>query len=68
MFYFTSLAMKIRPLQTKDIEQCSKIVGKNYSKKYEKMSFKEMEAKFKNDVIPPQYIVVEEKRKIIGFS
>lgn len=60
--------MKIRTLKECDIEQASKIVGKNYSKKYEKMSFMEMEAMYKNYVIKPKYVVAEEKGEIIGFA
>jgi len=60
--------MKIRMLQQGDIEKCSKIVCQNYSKKYEKTSFLEMEAMFKNHTVKPQYIVAEEKGEIVGFA
>ena len=60
--------MKIRILKESDIQQASKIVGLNYSKKYEKTSFMEMEAMFKNYVIKPQYLVAEDKGKTIGLA
>jgi len=55
-------------LKESDIKQASKIVGENYSPKYEKMSFIEMEAMFKNYTVNPQYIVAEEKGEIIGVA
>ena len=60
--------MKIRLLKPSDIPQASKIVGLNYSPKYEKSSFKEMEAMSKNYVVNPQYLVAEEKGKIVGLA
>ncbi len=56
--------MIIRKLELKDIKEASKIVWKNYSEEYEKSSYLEMEAMFKN-YIPPLYLVAEEKNKII---
>jgi len=60
--------MNIRILKPSDIKQASKIVGINYSKKDEKMSFMEMEAMFKNYAVKPQYLVAEEKNEIIGLA
>lgn len=60
--------MKLRPLQPRDLKKASKIVGQNYSKKFEKASFKEMEAMFKNYVAKPHYIVAEDKDEIIGLA
>jgi len=60
--------MKIRAIRKSEITQASKIVGLNYSKKYEKSSYREIKAMFDNKVIPPKYLVAEEKGKIIGFG
>lgn len=60
--------MKLRPLKPKDIKNASRIIGQNYSEKYERMSFKEMEAMFKNYVAKPEYIVAEEKGAIVGLA
>lgn len=60
--------MKIRTIKPGDIEKASKIVGQNYSKKFERMSFMEMEAMFKNYVVRPQYVVAEEKGEIVGLA
>lgn len=60
--------MKIRTIKPNDIKKASKIVGQNYSKRYERMSFKEMQAMFKNYVVKPHYIVAEEKGEIVGFA
>jgi len=60
--------MKIRVLKLCDIGPSSEIVGLNYSKKDERMSFREMEAMFKNYVIKPQYMVAEEKGEILGVA
>lgn len=61
-------SMRLRLLKPDDIVKASKIVGQNYSKKYETLSHMEMEAMFKNHGIKPQYIVAEEKGEIIGFA
>ena len=60
--------MKIRLLERKDIEPASKIVGKNYSKKWQKTSAEELKAMFSNAVIRPEYWVVEDRGEIIGFA
>ena len=60
--------MKLRALKKTDIKAASQIIGKNYSKEYERKSFKELEAAFKNHAVKPQYIVAEEKGKIIGLA
>jgi len=61
--------MKIRILTPNDIKQASKIIKANYSRKYEKSAFTEMEAMFQDTlVIKPQYIVAEDKNKIIGLA
>ena len=57
--------IKIRALKKKDIKQASKIVGLNYSKKYEKLAMKEIGLMFKNKYMSPEYIVAEDKGKII---
>jgi N-acetylglutamate synthase-like GNAT family acetyltransferase len=60
--------MIIRKLERKDIIPASKIVGINYSKKYELLSRKELTAMFRNYAYPPEYIVAEEDGKIIGLA
>jgi L-amino acid N-acyltransferase YncA len=60
--------MKLRPIKPADIKNASKIVGQNYSRKYEKRSFTEMEAMFKNHAVKPRYIVAEEEGEILGFA
>lgn len=61
MIYLYSNLMQIRDLQKSDIAQASHIVGINYGKAYEQSSRKEMEAMFKNTIVPPHYIVAEEQ-------
>lgn len=60
--------MKLRALKPSDIKKASKVVGENYSKKDEDLSYKEMEAMFKNYVLKPQYIIAEEKGEIVGLA
>lgn len=60
--------MILRPLKKGEIKEVSKIVGVNYSKDYQKKSFAEMEAMFKNHVAKPSYIVAESKGKVLGFA
>ena len=62
------IIMKIRDLKKEDILLLSKIVSLNYSKKYGENSKKEIEASFENKIIPPKYLVAEEKGKIFGFA
>ena len=61
--------MRIRLLQKKDIKDAAAIVGKNYSKKWEKTSTAEIASMFSKDAaIRPKYYVAEEKGAIIGFA
>lgn len=60
--------MILRLLKKSDIKQASAIVGKNYSKKWEKSSAKELQSMFSNAAIKPVYWVAEEKGKILGFA
>jgi predicted N-acetyltransferase YhbS len=60
--------MKIRPLKRSDIPLAAKIVKVNYSEKYEKKAFRELEATFKNLAVIPKYIVAEEKGEMLGFA
>ncbi|HLA22917.1 MAG TPA: GNAT family N-acetyltransferase [Candidatus Nanoarchaeia archaeon] len=60
--------MKLRLLRKGDILSCSKIVGENYSKKYEKNSTKEMKEMFSKSLIKPRYIVAEKNYEILGFG
>ena len=56
--------MKIREIKKSEIKQASETVGLNYSKKYEKSSYREIGAMFTNKIIPPKYIVAEKKAKL----
>jgi len=58
--------MKIRNLKYDEINFVSKIVGKNYSKVYERSSKQEFGAMFSNPVIPPNYLVAENNGHILG--
>ncbi len=60
--------MKIRPIKKSEISSVSKIVGLNYSKEYEKSSFDEIQAMFNNKICPPQYLVVENNKEIVGLA
>ncbi|HWC57738.1 MAG TPA: GNAT family N-acetyltransferase [Candidatus Paceibacterota bacterium] len=60
--------MKIRLLQKNDIGAASKIVGMNYSKKFERASKEEITAMFQRGPVPPMYFVAEEKGEVIGFA
>lgn len=60
--------MRLRALKQKDILSCSKIIEKNYSKKYRDNSILEMKEMFGNSKIKPKYIVAEENNKIRGFG
>ncbi len=60
--------MNIRTMRQNEIPAAAKIIGTNYSKKYQQRSTKEMEAMFKNHVYKPEYIVAEDGGKIIGLA
>ena len=60
--------MKIRPLKKGEEQALSKIVGLNYTREFQRSSVKEFRAMFDNPVIPPTYLVAEEKDKILGFA
>ena len=60
--------MQIRPIKENEIKEASLIVGKNYSLAYAHSSAIEIKAMFENQVIPPKYLVAEEKGKIIGLA
>ena len=59
--------MKIRLLKKADIRQASAIVGKNYSKKWQKTSAAELASMFSNAAVRPVYYVAEEGNTIIGL-
>lgn len=61
--------MKFRYIRIDDVPVCAKIAGMNFWEHLEKSAFKEIQETFnKKDPLPPQYIVVEEKGKIIWFA
>ncbi len=60
--------MKFRLIKQNEIGLAVNIIQENYSKKYRKAAFKEMEAMFKNYTARPKYIVAEEKGEIIGLG
>lgn len=60
--------MRIRVLKERDIEACVRIVGLNYSKKYSGLARKELQAKFRNVVGSPEYVVADEKGEVAGFT
>lgn len=60
--------MEIRPIKKNQVAQASKIVGKNYSKLFERKSRREINAAFTNKVNGPKYLVAEEKGKVVGFA
>ena len=60
--------MRILPVKEIDIETCSRIVGLNYSRKYQNSARKEIEAMFRNYVYKPQYLVAKEGNTIRGFA
>lgn len=59
--------MKIRRLEKDEISKVSRIVRLNYSKKYEKLSRKELLCMFSKDFNKPYFFVAEDKGKILGF-
>lgn len=59
--------IKIRLLTEKDIVRAATIVGKNYSKKWEKTSSAEIKSMFSTSVINPVYYVAVENEEIVGF-
>lgn len=61
-------SMHIRPIKKSEVKFAAQIVGRNYSSQYEKSSSLEIMAMFTNSVIPPKYVVAEDKGKIIGFA
>ncbi len=60
--------MKIRLLKKSDIKQAAEIVGKNYSKKWDKVAARELGEMFGKSVVKPNYVVAEENGKIVGFA
>jgi predicted N-acetyltransferase YhbS len=60
--------MKIRTLKPGDIKAAAKIVGQNYNKTYERLARRELVGMFKNMMLGPSYLVVEEKGQVIGLA
>lgn len=60
--------MIIRLLQQEDIAPAARIIGVNYSKKYELSSTLELKAMFGNGPILPTYYVAKENEVIIGVA
>ncbi len=60
--------MKIRKMKLHEVPNASKIVGINYSKKYEKSSKLEIQAMFSDYIIKPEYLCAEEEHNILGFA
>lgn len=60
--------MIIRKIKKCEINNAARIIGKNYSKIYEDKSKIEIDAMFKKEVFPTEYIVAEEKGKIVGLA
>ena len=60
--------MNIRLLEKKDIKSAAKIVGQNYSKKYEQSSTLELTDMFAKTSNNPVYYVAEEKGVVVGFA
>jgi N-acetylglutamate synthase-like GNAT family acetyltransferase len=60
--------MKIRLLKEKDIKNAARIVGINYSKKYERSATLELKAMFGSSPSKPKYYVAEANDKIVGFA
>ncbi len=60
--------MIIRPIRKNEVKRASQIVGQNYSKQYEKNSFKEIGATFQKYVIQPKYLVAELDGEVVGLA
>lgn len=60
--------IKIRFLTKKDIPQAAAIVGKNYSKEYQKFATLELKDMFGKQQFKPFYFVAEKNKKIVGFA
>jgi hypothetical protein len=60
--------MRIRPIRKNEAGVASRIVGINYSSKYQRLSKLEIEAMFKNYTGAPRYLVAEDGGKIVGFA
>ena len=60
--------MIVRRLKKKEINELSRIVGLNYSKKTGKTVRKEIGMSFKKHLFRPEYVVAEDKGKILGFA
>jgi N-acetylglutamate synthase-like GNAT family acetyltransferase len=58
--------MEIRQMQQHEIRAAARIIGRNYSLRYERNAISEMGAMYNNPIIPPKYFVAVEKEKIIG--
>ena len=60
--------MKIRLLKKEDIKPAVIIVGKNHTKKHEKIAQAELVDMFQKGPIRPTYFVAEDEGKILGFA
>lgn len=60
--------MILRKIKRQDIPHASKIVELNYSKKWKRHVTNEIRETFGNCVLKPEYVVAEDKGKIIGFA
>jgi N-acetylglutamate synthase-like GNAT family acetyltransferase len=60
--------MKIQLLTKKDIKEASRIVGMNYSKKYEDSSSLELKEMFSKAPVRPYYYVAKEGNTVVGFA
>ncbi|MFA6158453.1 MAG: GNAT family N-acetyltransferase [Candidatus Paceibacterota bacterium] len=60
--------MNIRLLTKRDVAAAAAIVGRNYSKEYEKSSTLEIQSMFGDSAVSPVYYGAEEGGQLVGFA
>lgn len=60
--------MIIRPIKKSEVKEAAIIAGLNWEREDMKIASREINAMFESKVIPPKYLVAEEKNKVIGLA
>ncbi|MEK9158091.1 MAG: GNAT family N-acetyltransferase [Patescibacteria group bacterium] len=62
------MKIQVSPLKKREIGKASNIVGKNYSRQYQRLATPELKEMFGKSNNKPTYFVAKDKEKILGFA